>query len=801
MLSTLYLLPPPPPMLPHQSPPPPLRASSADHYAYLLQTSLKSETLRLGRSVHARVVKAGLYVSVYLANNLINYYAKNGSFSDANRLFDEMPLRNIFSWNSVLSMYAKAGQIKLAGQVFDEMPERDSVSWTAMIVGFNQMGRFEKVVNTFLGMVRAGIPPTQFTFTNVFSSCAAREARGVGRKVHSFVVKLGFSSCVPVANSILNMYGKSGDAETAKIVFNRMRLRSISSWNSMVSLYAQSGRMDLAVAQFEEMRERSVVSWNAIIAGYNQNVSDLKALEFFSFMLKDASLIPDNFTLTSVLSSCANLGILKLGKQIHAYVMRSELPYNGQVGNALISMYAKSGGVESARKIVETTVASDLNVISFTALLEGYVKLGDLQPAREIFDLMNYRDVVAWTAMIVGYAQNGFNSDAMELFKLMLEKGPKPNNYTLAAVLSVCSSLASLDHGKQIHCKAIRSGEICSVSVSNAIITMYARSGSISWARRVFDQIYWLKETITWTSMIIALAQHGLAGEAINLFEEMLKIGVKPDHITYVGVISACTHGGLVKEGKGYFEQMQREHTIEPTPSHYSCMIDLFARAGWLREAQEFIDRMPIEPDSIAWGSLLSACKVYKNADLARTAAERLLATDPENGGAYSALANVYSACGRWDDAAKTWKLMKERCVRKEQGFSWIQIKNKVHVFGVEDGLHPDREAIYKTAANIWEEIKKAGFVPDIQSVLHDVDDELKEQLLSHHSEKLAIAYGLISTPEKTTLRIMKNLRVCNDCHAAIKFISKVVDREIIVRDATRFHHFRDGFCSCKDYW
>jgi pentatricopeptide repeat protein len=301
--------------------------------------------------------------------------------------------------------------------------------------------------------------------------------------------------------------------------------------------------------------------------------------------------------------------------------------------------------------------------------------------------------------------------------------------------------------------------------------------------------------------MIVALAQHGLGEQAVGLFEEMLRVGVKPDRITYIGVFSACTHAGFIDKGKRYYEQMQSEHGIVPEMSHYACMVDLLSRAGLLTEAHEFIQRMPVAPDTVVWGSFLAACRVRKNADLAELAAEKLLSIDPDNSGAYSALANVYSACGRWNDAARIWKLRKDKAVKKETGFSWTHVQNKVHVFGADDVLHPQRDAIYKKAAEMWEEIKKAGFVPDLNSVLHDVDDELKEELLSRHSEKLAIAFGLISTPEKTTLRIMKNLRVCNDCHTAIRFISKVVDREIIVRDATRFHHFRDGYCSCKDYW
>ncbi|CAA7404047.1 unnamed protein product [Spirodela intermedia] len=785
-------------------------ASPSEFYALILQSCLKSGDGRegalsaaaqaTGRSVHAGVIKSGLW-SVYLMNNLINFYSRSDSAADAGRLFREMPVKNIFSWNTILAAEAKKSGLDAAMRMFDRMPKRDSVSWTIVIAGYSRKGNHREATRMFMEMIRERFSPTEFSFTNLLSSCAAGGAIGVGRKVHTFIVKLGMTGCVAVANSLVNMYYKSGDVGTAKMIFERMSLRSVSSWNAMITLHAQTGRLDLARAQFAEMTERSVVSWNAIIAGCNQNGHDVEALHFFRMMLKDPSVSPDSFTFTSVLSACGNLEMLRPGTQVHASMVRSQGLSCGPLENSLISMYAKCGKVDNARKLVEHSASSNVGVITFTSLVEGYSKLGDLQPARQIFDSMKHRDVVAWTAMIVGYVQNGFNSDAIELFRLMLEDGPKPNNYTLAAMLSVFSTLALLNHGKQLHSRAIRSGQVDSVSVNNALIMMYSKAGSIVWSRRVFDQICWSRETVSWTSMIIALAQHGLGEEAIALFDQMLLAGIEPDHITFVGVFSACTHVGLVEEGKNYFMQMQNAHKIRPTASHYACMIDLFARAGLLQEAQDFIEKMPVQPDDIAWGSLLSACKVHKNPELAKLAADRLLAINPDNSGAYSALANVYSTCGRWEDAASVWKLMRERGVKKLQGFSWIHIKNKVHIFGADDGLHPQREAIYEMAAKIWKEIKKAGFVPDVDSVLHDIDDELKEQLLSRHSEKLAIAYGLISTPEKTTLRIMKNLRVCNDCHSAIKFISKVVGREIIVRDATRFHHFRDGSCSCKNYW
>ncbi|GAV84651.1 PPR domain-containing protein/PPR_2 domain-containing protein/TPR_7 domain-containing protein/DYW_deaminase domain-containing protein, partial [Cephalotus follicularis] len=817
--------------------------------------------------------------------------------------------------------------------MFDKIPQRDSVSWTTMIVGYNHIGRFENAIRLFVEMIKDRVMPTQFTMTNLLASCAATGALGVGRRVHSFVVKLGLSSYVPVANSLLNMYAK----------------------------------VDLALAQFEEMSKRDIVTWNSMITGYNQRGYDVEALDMFANMLKDSTLNPDKYTLASVLSACANLDKLKLGTQIHAYIIRiggnshleviaftalldgyaklgdvtparqifdslrdldvvawtamivgyvqngldndavqlfnlmlregpkpnsytlaamlsvastlASLNHGKQIhasairsgevssvstGNALINMYAKAGSINDARRVFNLihwdrdtvswtsmimalaqhglaeeaielfekmlTVAikpdhityvgvlsacihvgmveqgrkqrgnSHLEVIAFTALLDGYAKLGDVTPARQIFDSLRDLDVVAWTAMIVGYVQNGLDNDAVQLFNLMLREGPKPNSYTLAAMLSVASTLASLNHGKQIHASAIRSGEVSSVSTGNALINMYAKAGSINDARRVFNLIHWDRDTVSWTSMIMALAQHGLAEEAIELFEKMLTVAIKPDHITYVGVLSACIHVGMVEQGRSYYSMMTNVHKIEPTPSHYACMIDLYGRAGLLQEAHDFIESMPIEPDVIAWGSLLSSCRVYKNVELGKLAAEKLLLIDPGNSGAYSALANLYSACGRWEDAARIRKSMKDGGVRKEQGFSWVQIQNKVHVFGVEDGFHPQKDEIYKMMEKIWKEIKKLGFVPDSESVLHDLEEELKEQILRHHSEKLAIAFGLISTPENTTLRIMKNLRICNDCHSAIKFISQLVCREIIVRDSTRFHHFKDGLCSCHDY-
>lgn len=670
-----------------------------------------------------------------------------------------------------------------------------------MIVGFKKIGQYRNAVRTMGEMMKEGVEPTQFTLTNVLASVSATGCLGTGRKVHTFIVELGLSSNVSVSNSLLSMYAKCGDPVMARVVFDRMVVRDVSSWNAMIALHMQVGQVELATAQFEQMAERDIVTWNSMIAGYNQRGYDLRALDMFSKMMRESLLPPDRFTLSSVLSACANLEKLSVGKQIHSRIVATGFDVSGIVLNAMISMYSRCGGVGTARRLIEQRGTADLKIEGFTALLDGYIKLGDMNQAKVIFDSLKDRDVVAWTAMIVGYEQHGLYGEAINLFRSMVGEGQRPNSYTLAAMLSVASSLASLGHGKQIHGSAVKSGEVYSVSVSNALITMYAKAGSITSARRAFELIRCERDTVSWTSMIIALGQHGHAEEALELFETMLTERLRPDHITYVGVFSACIHAGLVKEGRQYFDMMKNVDKIKPTLSHYACMVDLFGRAGLLQEAYEFIEKMPVEADVVTWGSLLSACRVHKNVDLGKIAAERLLLIEPENSGAYSALANLYSACGKWDEAAKIRKSMKDGRVKKEQGFSWIEVKHKVHVFGVEDGIHPQKKEIYITMKKLWDEIKKMGHIPDTASVLHDLEEEVKEQILRHHSEKLAIAFGLISTPDKTTLRIMKNLRVCNDCHTAIKYISKLVGREIIVRDTTRFHHFKNGFCSCRDYW
>jgi len=309
------------------------------------------------------------------------------------------------------------------------------------------------------------------------------------------------------------------------------------------------------------------------------------------------------------------------------------------------------------------------------------------------------------------------------------------------------------------------------------------------------------RNVVSWTAMIISYAHHGRGKEALQLFEEMQQAGARPNRITFIGVLSACCYLGLVKEGCYYFDSMSRDHGISAQVEHYTCMVDMLGRAGLLAEAEEFVHQMPFEPDPVIWRTLLGACRVHGNVELGKHAAEIVFRQNPQDASSYKLLSNIYATAGRWDDVANVRKIMKERVARKEPGLSWIEVKNQVHSFVSGDRQHAQTEKIYAQIEELNEKMKEIGYVPDTSFALHDIDKELKEELLCHHSEKLAIAFGLISTPPGILIRIIKNLRMCGDCHTATKFISKIVGREIVVRDANRFHHFKDGFCCCRDYW
>jgi len=410
---------------------------------------------------------------------------------------------------------------------------------------------------------------------------------------------------------------------------------------------------------------------------------------------------------------------------------------------------------------------------------------------------MSERNVVSWNALIAGYTQNNNGEDALKLYSQMQGIGMKPSAFTFSSILSACASLAVMEQGKWVHAHIIKTGCKLDVFVGNALVDMYGKCGCIEDARQVFDRLP-RRDVVSWNAMITVCAQHGHGKEAVRLFENMQLAGLNPNRITILCVLSACSHAGLVNEGRFYFDSMNSKHGITPTADHYACIVDILGRAGHINEAEDLINRMPIEPTAGIWGALLGACRVHGNMDVGKRAAECLFELEPHDAGPRVLLSNIYAAAGRWDDAAKVRKMMKESGVKKEPGCSWVEVENTVHTFVVNDRSHPLTEKIYAMLKDLNGKMKEAGYVVEANSVVLAVK---KEDTYSYHSEKIALAFSLISTPTGAVIRIKKNLRVCSDCHSAFKFISKIVGREIVVRDTNRFHHFKEGVCSCGDYW
>jgi len=673
-------------------------------FPFVLKACASMSALQEGREIHRQIVEIGLESDAFVGTALID-------------------------------MYGKCGELEIAREVFDKMSERGVTLWNAMIARYAQNGHPNEALELFKKMQQSGVKPDPVTIVSVLPACADLADLQQGKDIHEYIFRNRFESDVSVGNSLVAMYAKCQRIDIAHRVFDEMHTRTVVSWNAMISGYAQNGYYDEALALFQQMQM--------------------------------TNMSPNRATIVSVLPTCAELGDLQQGKDIHEYVITNRLESDVTVHCSLIAMYSKCGALDIARQLFDNTLKSD---------------------------------VAPWNAMIAGYAQTGHAHESLMLFHQMQLVDTKPDPITILSVIPACAHLAALQQGKVIHAYVISSGFESDVSVGTALIDMYAKCGRIEIARQLFDNMP-ERNLITWSAMIAGYGTHGYGEDALTFFSSMQEAGIKPDYITFTCVLCACSHAGLVDEGWQYFESMTRDYCITPRLSHYACIVDLLGRAGHLNEAQVFIENMPLKPNASVWGALLGACRIHCNIELAENAAQRLFDLEPEDAGNYILLSNIYSAAGRLDDAAKVRAIMKDRGLKKTPGCTLIEVKNRIHAFVVGDTSHPQSDQIYATLEILARQMDVAGYVPDTNFVLHDVEEEAKEHMLGLHSEKLAIAFGLISTSPGTPIHITKNLRVCGDCHSATKFISKIVKREIIARDPNRFHHFKDGSCSCGDYW
>lgn len=742
-------------------------SSVSNYYCSLLKLCCESQNQIQAKKLHCFIIKTLVNAETFLFNNLINAYIKLGNLSYARHVFDQISQPNQFSWNTILSAYSKSGRLQEMNTIFKRMPRRDGVSWNLVISGYACCGLWNKVVEVYKLMLNDGVMNlNRITFSTMLIFSSKQGDICLGKQIHGQVLKFGFEGYVFVGSPLVDMYSKAGNVYDAKRVFDHLPEKNVVMYNTMLSGLLRSGMVEESQDLFYSMYEKDSISWTTMITGLTQNSLEKEAMDMFREM-RLGGLNIDQFTFGSILTACGALVALKEGKQIHAYTIRTNYMHNVFVGSALVDLYSKCRSIRYAETV---------------------------------FRRMTVKNVVSWTAMVVGYGQNGYSEEAIQTFCQMQRMGIEPDEFTLGSVISSCANLASLEEGAQFHCQALVSGLMSFITVSNALVTLYGKCGNIEESHQLFDEMT-IRDEISWTALVSGYAQFGKAKETIDLFENMLANGLQPDGITFIGVISACSRAGLVEKGRKYFQTMVEKHKIVPILDHYTCMIDLFSRAGHLEEAKRFIQNMPYCPDAIGWSTLLSSCRVRGNFDIGKWAAESLIELDPHNPASYILLSSMYASKGKWDKVAELRRGMRDRGVQKEPGCSWIKYKSQVHIFKADDKSSPYADQIYAELENLNLKLIQEGYVPDMSSILHDVDESEKIKMLNHHSERLAIAFGLIFIPPGQPIRVVKNLRVCVDCHNATKFISKVTQRDILVRDSVRFHLFKDGTCSCGDFW
>ncbi|CAD5196531.1 unnamed protein product [Musa acuminata subsp. malaccensis] len=719
----------------------PAQSSPQAQLNFLITSYIKNNTPSAALNLYARMRETAASPDNFTVPSVLKACAQLSSLRQGMEIHGFV-IKAGFHWdvfvhNSLMQMYSECGSLGFATKLFDEMPDRDVVSWSTMIRSYAWCKLFDEAIELVREMLRSGIRPSEVAIINMLNLFADVGEFTKGRPVHTYLIK--------------NSARESP---------------SVNATTALIDMYVKCGSISAARRVFDRMEEKSTASWAAMIAGFIRSRDMGTAMELLIEM-RHNHVFPNEITMLSLVIECGSIGNLELGKWLHAYILRNGFKMSVALGTALVDMYCKCR---------------------------------DLWSAREMFDLMDGKDIAVWTAMIAGYAHTNCIKEAFDLFTQMKDANIKPNEITMVNLLSLCSEAGALDRGRWIHACIDKQGIEMNVVLTTSLVDMYAKCGDINAAYAVFTQTT-DRDVCMWNAMINGLAMNGYGEETISLFMEMEKVGVRPNNVTFIGVLRACSHSGLVEEGKQFFSCMEHDYGLVPKVEHYGCMVDLLGRAGHLVEAHELIRRMPNEPNVIIWGALLAACKVHKNPKLGELAAKELLKLEPHSSGYNILLSNIYAIDRRWSEVAEVRKSMKDTGIKKMPGMTAIEVNGVVHEFVMGDASHPQSKKIQAMLSEMQEKLKRAGHVADTSGVYLNIDEEEKETVLNYHSEKLAMAFGLISTPPRTPIRIVKNLRVCDDCHAATKLLTQIYGRVIIVRDRNRFHRFCEGSCSCQDYW
>lgn len=659
----------------------------------------------------------GVLDRVVCWTSLLSKFSKNGFIDEARALFEIMPERNVVTYNAMLSGYVQCGRLSDACRFFEEMPERNVVSWTSLLCGLANAGRIGEARELFNVMPERNVVSWNSMLVGLIRSGQLEEAR---RVFDEMPVKSQVSWNVMIAG-----YAEHSRMEEARVLFDGMGDRNVVTWTSMISGYCRAGNVQEGYCLFQKMPERNVVSWTAMIGGFAWNGFYKEALLLFLEMKGNYDMKPNDETFISLAYACAGIGFPHLGMQLHAHLIincwdyddydgrlfkslihmysmfgfmdfawyiffRNSMSYNTQSCNSMINGYIRIGQLEKAQSLFDTIPVRDK--ISWTSMINGYFNVGQIAKACYLFNNMPDRDAVAWTVMVSGHAQNELFAEATYLFSEMRVKGVSPLNSTFSILLGAAGAMAYLDQGRQFHCLLMKTQFEFDLILQNSLISMYAKCGEIGDAYSIFSKMI-SRDLISWNSMIMGFSHHGLTSEALKVFEAMLTSGTHPNSVTFLGILSACSHAGLLNQGWELFDAMSDVFAIQPQLEHYVCMVNLLGRAGKVEEAEEFILKLPFEPDLTIWGALLGVCGFGMiNTGVARRAAKRLLELDPLNAPAHVVLCNIHASIGQRAEEGQLRKEMGLKGVRKVPGCSWILLKGEPYVFLSGDKIHPQAD-------------------------------------------------------------------------------------------------------------
>lgn len=615
----------------------------------------------------------------------------------------------LFQITSKITSLARSGYITHARKLFDEMTKRDAVAWNAMLTGYSHLGLHQEALSLFHQMRTSNTKPDHFTFTTTLNACGASSSLRNGTKVHALVIVLGCQSSIPVNNSLIDMYGKCLCPFSANKVFQEMIDSNEVSWGSLLFAYTNSGQFDAAASVFKSMPKKVNVAWNIMISGLGQYGEIELCLEMFKDM-RESFCEPDQWTYSALISACTESLKLVYGCMMHAVVIKTGWSSAMEANNSILSFYAKLGSLNDAVKVFESM--GTLTQVSWNAIIDVLMKAGDTSEAFLSFQRMPDKNVVSWTSMITGYARNGYGEEALDFFVGMMRNCSLPDDFTFGAVLHACSSLAILGHGRMVHGCVIRHGFHARVYIGNGLVNMYAKCGDLEGSNLAFNDIY-EKDLVSFNSMLFAFGLHGKGTQALQLYEDMVASGIKPDKVTFIGLFLTCSHSGLIYKGLEFFESMRLVHGLSFNMDHVACMVDMLGRGGYLAEAKELAIKHSKTGDvkTSSCEPLLGACSTHGEVETGTNVGKTLKDLEPHKETSYYVLrSNLYCASGRWKEAEMVRKEMVDEGLKKIPGCSWIEVGNKVTAF-VAGQSQPCMEELYTTLHFLELEMRHPCFI------------------------------------------------------------------------------------------